>query len=47
MGFCDEIELNNADVNRIAKGMDIDFSKFDAVLDFSPPWKSDFTFFGM
>ena len=35
MSFCDEMELNNADVNRIANGMDIDLSGFDAVLDFS------------
>ena len=35
MGFCDERELSNADVNRMAHGMDIDFSEFDAVLDFS------------
>ena len=35
MDFCDEIQLNNADVNRIASDMDIDFSEFDAVLDFS------------
>ena len=35
MSFCDEMELRNADVNRIAHGMDTDFSSFDAVLDFS------------
>lgn len=35
MDFCDEMELSNADVNRIAQGMDVDFSNFDAVLDFS------------
>ncbi len=35
MSFCDEMELSNADVNRIAHGMSIDFSEFDAVLDFS------------
>jgi len=35
MSFCDEMELQDADVNRIAHGMEIDFSKFDAVLDFS------------
>ena len=35
MAFCDEMELTNADVNRIAHGMSTDFSGFDAVLDFS------------
>lgn len=35
MAFCSEMELNDADVNRIAHGMSIDFSEFDAVLDFS------------
>ncbi len=35
MAFCDEMELVEADVNRIAKDMSIDFSEFDAVLDFS------------
>jgi hypothetical protein len=35
MAFCDEMELSNADVNRIAHGMSIDLSGFDAVLDFS------------
>jgi len=35
MAFCDERELSNADVNRIAHDMEIDFSEFDAVLDFS------------
>ena len=35
MSFCDEMELSNADVNRIAHGMDVDFSTYDAVLDFS------------
>jgi shikimate 5-dehydrogenase len=35
MAFCDEMELSNADINRIAPGMEIDFSSFDAVLDFS------------
>ena len=35
MNFCDEMELSNADVNRIADGMSIDFSEFDVVLDFS------------
>jgi len=35
MKFCDEMELSNPDVNRIADGMSIDFSEYDAVLDFS------------
>lgn len=35
MSFCGEMEISNADVNRIALGMETDFSKFDAVLDFS------------
>ncbi len=35
MGFCDEMELQNADVNRIASGMSVDFSGYDVVLDFS------------
>ncbi len=35
MSFTQEMELPNADVNRIADGMEIDFSTFDAVLDFS------------
>lgn len=35
MGFCTELELQNADINRIADGMDVDFSEYDALLDFS------------
>ncbi len=35
MLFCDEMELNNPDINRIAEGLEADFSSFDAVLDFS------------
>ncbi|WP_455755578.1 hypothetical protein [Sulfurimonas sp.] len=35
MSFCQEMELSDADVNRIAHDMEVDFSKFDAVLDFS------------
>ncbi len=35
MNFCNEMELSGADVNRIADGMEIDFSAYDAVLDFS------------
>ena len=35
MKFSDEMELSNADINRIADGMSVDLSLFDAVLDFS------------
>lgn len=35
MAFCDEMEIRDADINRIADGMNIDFSGYDAVLDFS------------
>ncbi len=35
MVFCDEMELSNPDINRISESMSIDFSGFDAVLDFS------------
>jgi hypothetical protein len=35
MSFCSEMDISNADINRIADGMSIDFSDFDAVLDFS------------
>jgi len=35
MAFTQELELHNADVNRIAKDMCLDFSGFDIVLDFS------------
>lgn len=35
MNFTQEVELPNADINRIASGMSIDFSDFDVVLDFS------------
>ena len=35
MQFCQEMELTNADVNRIADGMEVDLSEYDAVLDFS------------
>ena len=35
MGFCDEMQLKSPDVNRIADSMNIDFSRFDALLDFS------------
>lgn len=35
MEFSNEVELIDADMNRIAEGMSIDFSNYDAVLDFS------------
>ncbi|MFK5937594.1 MAG: hypothetical protein QM497_04260 [Sulfurimonas sp.] len=35
MEFTQEVELANADINRIASDMEIDFSGFDVVLDFS------------
>lgn len=35
MEFTQEVELQNADINRIAKSMPVDLSSFDAVLDFS------------
>ena len=35
MNFTQELELGDADINRIASGMEIDFSDYDAVLDFS------------
>lgn len=35
MNFTTEVELKNADINRIANGMEVDFSTYDAVLDFS------------
>lgn len=35
MEFTQEMELSNADVNRIATGMEVDFSSYDVVLDFS------------
>jgi hypothetical protein len=35
MAFTDELELKGADINRIADGMDVDLSSYDAVLDFS------------
>lgn len=42
MAFTGDVELPNADVNRIAKDMSVDFSAFDVVLDFS-----DIGHFGM
>ncbi|MDQ7045171.1 MAG: hypothetical protein Q9M32_04575 [Sulfurimonas sp.] len=41
MSFCTEMEIPDADVNRIAEGMDVDFSGFDALLDFSDLAKLD------
>jgi len=35
MDFAKEVELKDPDINRIADGMNIDFSSYDAVLDFS------------
>ena len=35
MAFTEEVALSNADINRIAEGMEIDFSAFDVVMDFS------------
>jgi len=35
MDFTKEVELSDADMNRIAPDMSLDFSSFDAVLDFS------------
>jgi len=42
MAFTQEVEIQDADINRIAKDMDVDFSSFDVVLDFS-----DIEHFGM
>ena len=35
MEFTKKVDLHDADMNRIVKDMSIDFSSFDAVLDFS------------
>ena len=35
MAFTQEVDLSDADINRIAEGMSIDFSEFDVLLDFS------------
>lgn len=35
MAFTQEVDLANADINRIATGMEVDFSSFDVLLDFS------------
>ena len=35
MHFTQEVEIQNPDMNRIAKGLHVDLSSYDAVLDFS------------
>ena len=35
MAFTKDVELKDADINRIADGMSVDLSQYDAVLDFS------------
>ena len=35
MNFTQEVEVRDADLNRIATGMSLDMSDFDVVLDFS------------
>ncbi len=35
MKFTEEVQLKDADLNRIASGMSLDFSNFDVLLDFS------------
>jgi hypothetical protein len=35
MAFTEEVEVRDADLNRLAKGMNVDLSGYDAVLDFS------------
>ena len=35
MAFTQEVDIANADINRIASDMQVDLSTFDAVLDFS------------
>jgi hypothetical protein len=35
MSFTSEMQIEDADINRIADGMSVDFSAYDAVLDFS------------
>jgi len=42
MAFTQEVDLQNADINRIANDIEIDFSSFDFVMDFS-----DMDAFGM
>jgi hypothetical protein len=33
--FCEEAEIRDADINRLVKGINVDLSSYDAVLDFS------------
>lgn len=35
MSFSDEMNIKNADINRLVSGMEVDLSSYDAVLDFS------------
>jgi hypothetical protein len=35
MAFTEEVQVRDADLNRLAKGMKVDLSEYDAVLDFS------------
>ena len=35
MAFTQEVDINHADINRIATGMEVNFSQFDVVMDFS------------
>jgi len=35
MSFVNDMQIKDADINRIAEGMEVDLSGFDAVLDFS------------
>ena len=35
MAFTQEVDISNADINRIADGMEVDFSQFDVLMDFS------------
>ena len=35
MAFTQEVEISNADINRLAEGMSVDMSEFDVLLDFS------------
>ncbi|WP_304542802.1 hypothetical protein [Sulfurimonas microaerophilic] len=35
LAFTQEVEISDADINRIASDLKVDFSEFDAVLDFS------------
>ncbi len=35
LAFTQDVDIHEADINRIAKGIHVDFSEFDVVLDFS------------